>query len=79
MCEACKAGVNEKCVVEAAPDPSGVLSAFFSGRLAFVLAGARSRRKRREQVVHPEKLEKFYARRVDERRICFDLIDGHRD
>lgn len=55
------------------------LSTFLSSSLAFVAAKSTLRRERRDQAVRDKERIKGHPRIVDEKRIAFDLIDGHFD
>ena len=54
------------------------LSALLSRRLAFMRARANWRRLRHKAATH-KKRHQIDARLIDERRIAFDVLDGHWD
>ena len=53
------------------------LSTFLSGRLALVVSRASARRRRKDKMALKKKPHKVHANLIDERRVAFDLIDGH--
>jgi hypothetical protein len=64
--------------VDAMHEASLALSALLSRRLASMLASGAIRDWRNE-TTKPEEREQFHADLVDEKRIAFDLLDGHWD